>query len=467
MQLTLGVRTKETDRNRAEVATQEGDDDREPLPDFNCAAPNGGLVARAPLGQKAHGISDADGHGPSVDARRYRGKPARAPGAEAAPAGHGRWPAVIQQGPRSRHPGDPMSQAPPSSVTTIDGPLPDAGLQALDVAGHLHLHREMLLIRRLEELAAKAYTQRKILGFCHLYIGQESVAVGAAAATPDDYWIAAYREHGHALAKGMSPRAMMAELFGKATGCSKGQGGSMHLYDKDVRFMGGYGIVGGHVPLANGVGWAIRQRGEDRVCVCYFGDGAAHQGAFFEALCLAQLWKLPVVFICENNFYAMGTPLHRQSAVTDMSLRAQGVGMAREQFEGFDVAVVRERVAAARKHARSGAGPVLLEIVTYRHRGHSMSDPAKYRPEGELEEKKKSDPLVISAHRLTEELGVTPAQLQAITDEVEATCQDAWDFAEQSPVPDPAGLYDFTYAPQNTSMGVGDAAPSHRLNGEG
>ena len=222
----------------------------------------------------------------------------------------------------------------------------------------------------------------------------------------------------------------------------------MHLFDKESKFMGGYGIVGGHVPLATGVAWAAKQRKEGKVCVCFFGDGAANQGAFFEALCLAQLFKLPGVFICENNFYAMGTPLHRQSAVTDMSLRALGVGMVREQFEGFDVEVVRDRVAAAADFARAGKGPVLLEIVTYRHRGHSMSDPAKYRPDGELDEKKKSDPLAITRERLTQDFGVTEDEFQAMQDSVEAEAQDAWDFANESPEPDPATLYDFTYAPE-------------------
>jgi pyruvate dehydrogenase E1 component alpha subunit len=327
--------------------------------------------------------------------------------------------------------------------------LPDkSSLPEINVSELTALYREMLLIRRVEELAAKAYTQRKILGFCHLYIGQESVAVGAAASTKNDYWMAAYREHGHAMAKGVSPKAMMAELFGRATGSSSGQGGSMHIFDKAEKFMGGYGIVGGHVPLATGVGWAIKQRKEGRVAVCFFGDGATHQGAFFEALCLAQLFKLPVVFICENNFYAMGTPLHRQSAVTNLSLRAAGVGMVSEQFEGFDVEVVRERVAAAADFARAGKGPVLLEIVTYRHRGHSMSDPAKYRPSGELDEKKKSDPLAITRERLTQDFGLSEADLQAVTDSVEAEAQEAWDFAHESPEPDPATLYDFTYAPE-------------------
>ncbi len=323
---------------------------------------------------------------------------------------------------------------------------PASSLPPVDAEGLLHLYREMVTIRRVEELAAKAYTMRRILGFCHLYIGQESVAVGAAAATGDDYWIAAYREHGHAMAKGMSPRAMMAELFGKATGCSEGFGGSMHLFDKDTRFMGGWGIVGGHVPLANGVGWAIKHRGEDRVCVCFFGDGACHQGAFFEALCLAQLYKLPVVFICENNYYAMGTSIDRQSFLTDMSLRANGVGMAREQFEGFDVEVVRDRVAAAREYAREH-GPVLLEVVTYRYRGHSMSDPAKYRPKGELEKKRtESDCLAIVENRLLQDHGVTEEAIGAIRAEVDAIAQDAWDFADKSPAPSIENLYNKVYA---------------------
>lgn len=353
---------------------------------------------------------------------------------------------------------------PQSSAAPAPPPLPESsGLPALDADGLLHLYTEMLRIRRMEELAAKAYTQRKILGFCHLYIGQEAIAVGAAAATGGDYWIAAYREHGHALAKGVPAKSIMAEMYGKATGSSRGHGGSMHIFDKNVDFLGGYGIVGAHVPMANGVAWAIRARGEDRVCVCYFGDGAANQGAFFEALCLAQLYKLPTVFICENNYYAMGTALHRQSALTDMSLRANGVGMARDAFEGFDVEVVRERVARAAAYAKAGNGPVLLEIATYRYRGHSMSDPAKYRPKGELDEKKSQDSLEIARDRLQSKFGVEDAVFERIKGEVETEMQAAVDFAAESPEPDPAVLYDYTYAPQTTSLGVGDDAPSFTL----
>lgn len=310
-----------------------------------------------------------------------------------------------------------------------------------------HLYREMLLIRRVEELAAKAYTQRKILGFCHLYIGQESVAVGAAAACrPEDHWVTAYREHGQAMAKGVTPRAVMAELFGKATGCTEGLGGSMHLFDAKVNFMGGYGIVGAHVPLAVGVAWALKQRKTGGVAVVFFGDGAANQGAFFEAMCLAQLYKLPVVFLCENNYYAMGTSVERASSLIDMSLRGLGVGMVREQFEGFDVEHVRDRVGAAVAHARDGHGPVILEAITYRFRGHSMSDPAKYRPEGELEAKKKTDPLLITEQRLRE-LGTTDAEIEALHASVEVEAEDAYQFAETSPEPDPARLYEYTYAP--------------------
>lgn len=334
-----------------------------------------------------------------------------------------------------------MSEPLPRSLPSTS-PLPPLTTAELAAAWE-----QMLLIRRVEELAAKAYTERKILGFCHLYIGQESVAVGAAAAClPKDRWITAYREHGQAMAKGVSARAVMAELFGKATGCTKGLGGSMHLFDSSVHFMGGYGIVGAQVPLATGVAWSLQKLNTGAVCLCWFGDGAANQGAFFEALCLAQLYKLPVVFICENNAYAMGTSIERQSALIDMSLRGEGVGMVREQFEGFDVELVRDRVGAAVEFARSGQGPVILEIVTYRHKGHSMSDPAKYRPSGELEAKKKSDPIGITEARLVE-LGLSEAEFATIRERVEIAAKDAYDFAEASPVPNPDDLYDYTYAP--------------------
>ncbi len=331
-------------------------------------------------------------------------------------------------------------------ATTAEALPEQSGLAPLTPDDLLALYRDIVLIRRMEELAAKAYAQRLIRGFCHLYIGQEAVAVGASAACrPDDPWIAAYREHGHALARGVPPRAVMAELFGRATGCSRGMGGSVHLFDAQRNFLGGYGIVGGQVPLANGVAWALRHQGRDGVCLCFFGEGAANQGVFFEALCLAQLYRLPVVFVCENNGYAMGTAVSRQSAVTEMAVRAHGVGMASHRFEGFDVREVREQVGRAVAFARSGRGPVLLEVVTYRFRGHSMSDPAKYRPRSEVEAQKQRDPRKL-ARAACLEAGISEERLAEVEAEVEATCQDAWDFAANSPEPDPADLYAYVYA---------------------
>jgi pyruvate dehydrogenase E1 component alpha subunit len=337
-------------------------------------------------------------------------------------------------------------------------PAPDgrpADLDATPVSKEqlLQWYEQMLLIRRVEELAAKAYTQRKILGFCHLYIGQEAVAVGATAALKQgDTVVTAYRDHGQVMAKGASAREVMAELFGKSTGIARGIGGSMHMGNAKYDFFGGYGIVGGHVPLAAGAAFAAQYRGEDKVSLCYFGDGAAHQGAFFEALALSQLWKLPAVYLCENNGYAMGTSLERQSYLLDMSRRGDGVGMRRWQFMGFDVAEVYRNVKAAVDWARAGNGPVILEAMTYRYRGHSMSDPAKYRKEGELDTwREQKDCLKSCAGQLTAMHGVTEADFQAITDRVEAEAQDAYDFAEASPIPDPASLYDYTYA--NTQDG--------------
>jgi pyruvate dehydrogenase E1 component alpha subunit len=297
-------------------------------------------------------------------------------------------------------------------------------------------------------LAAKAYTLQKIKGFCHLYIGMEAVAVGTTAAiNNDDYMVTAYREHGQFIAKGGCPKAMMAELFGRATGTTKGLGGSMHLCDKSINFFGGYGIVGAHIPLAAGAAFAAKYRGDDRVSVCFFGDGAAQQGAFFEALALAQVWKLPAIFLCENNFYAMGTSLERQSYLTDMSARADGLGMKRWQFRGFDVVEVYDNVKRAVEHARSGKGPVMLEAITYRYRGHSMSDPAKYRKSGELEDKKKNDDcLDLAIARLKTEFSVTEEELVGIRDSIETEAQAAYAFADDSPEPDIKHLYDYVYA---------------------
>ena len=340
-----------------------------------------------------------------------------------------------------------MSETLATNGAGASTPLSDVEPASVTKEQLLAWYRQMMLIRRVEELAAKAYTLRKILGFCHLYIGQEAVAVGAnAALKPEDYMVTAYRDHGQIMARGVSARAMMAELFGKSTGVSHGVGGSMHLASKEHNFFGGYGIVGGHVPLGVGAAFAAKYRNEDRVSLTFFGDGAAQQGAVFEALAQAQLWQLPAVFVVENNYYAMGTSLERQSYLTDMSRRGDGVGMLRWQFGGLDVIEVYQNIKKAVDYARSGKGPVILEAVTYRYRGHSMSDPAKYRKEGELEENKAKDCIKSAGALLMAEHGVKQEELDAIKASVEEEAQDAYKFAEESPIPDPSKLYDYTYS---------------------
>lgn len=300
------------------------------------------------------------------------------------------------------------------------------------------LYRQMLLIRRVEEACAKAYSFGKIGGFLHLYIGQEAVAVGAIATLgPQDSIVATYREHGHALARGMSAREVMAELYGKETGCSKGRGGSMHLFDKHLNFLGGYGIVGGHVPIAAGAAFAHKYKGDGGVCLCFFGDGAANMGAFQEGLSLASLWELPCVFICENNQYSMGTPLYRSLSVQDVSLRAVSHGMAHERVLGDDVYRVHRHVKMAVDRARKENRPTLLEVETYRFRGHSMSDPAKYRTKEELEQHMNMDPLVKARRRILEDNLMTEANLVELEASVETETQDAVTFAENSPEPNP------------------------------
>ena len=311
----------------------------------------------------------------------------------------------------------------------------------------LELYRQMYLIRRFEEVSAKAYAQGKMGGFLHLYIGQEPVGVGAMATlAKDDYIVSAYREHGHALARGMTARALMAELFGKATGCSRGRGGSMHLFDTSIGFLGGHAIVGGHCPLAAGTAFASKYRNDGRVTVCLFGDGSASQGAFHEALSLASLWKLPVVFICENNLYSMGTPLYRSLAVDDVSIKALTYGMARDRFDGTDVLEVKRRVQLAVDRARNDSAPTLIEIRTYRLRGHSMADPGKYRSKEEVDEYKRRDGVAHARRRLLAEFGAEEKDVVALEDAVEVEVQDALDFAEASPQPDLSELYRNVYS---------------------
>jgi pyruvate dehydrogenase E1 component alpha subunit len=298
------------------------------------------------------------------------------------------------------------------------------------------LYRQMLAIRRLEEASAKAYSQGKIGGFLHLIIGQEAVCVGAIAATrPDDYVVATYREHGHAYAKGVAARPILAELYGKKTGLVRGLGGSMHLFDKATNFLGGYGIVGGHVPIAAGAAFASKYRGDGRVTLCFFGEGASTIGGFAEGLALAALWKLPVVLICENNQYSMGTPVYRSLAVEDVSLRALAHGMARDRFDGDDVVKVKRRIGEAIERARTTGEPTLIEVVTYRFRGHSMSDPGLYRTKDEVEEWKRRDPLSRCRQRLLD-LGLAEGELDALEADVKAEIEDAVKFAEDSPAAD-------------------------------
>jgi pyruvate dehydrogenase E1 component subunit alpha len=299
------------------------------------------------------------------------------------------------------------------------------------------LYRQMLAIRRLEEAAAKAYAQGKIGGFLHLGIGQEAVCVGAISALQkEDYVVATYREHGHAYAKGTSARAILAELYGKKTGISKGLGGSMHLFDAANNFLGGYGIVGGHVPIASGVAFKCKYLGEKRVTLCFFGEGSSNIGGFFEGVALAALWKLPVVLICENNLYAMGTPLYRSLSVEDVSMKALAFGMARDRFDGDDVVRVRSRILEAVTRAREEGEPTMVEIRTYRFRGHSMSDPGQYRTKEEVEEWKKRDPVSTARRRLVEEVKADEEQIKAIEAAVKEEIEDAVKFAEDSPPAD-------------------------------
>ena len=306
------------------------------------------------------------------------------------------------------------------------------------------LYRQMLAIRRMEEAAAKSYAQGKIGGFLHLGIGQEAVCVGAISAIEkEDYVVATYREHGHAYAKGISARAILAELYAKKTGISKGLGGSMHLFSAEHNFLGGYGIVGGHVPIAAGVAFKAKYLGEKRVTLCFFGEGSANIGGFFEGVALAALWKLPVVFICENNQYAMGTPLYRSLSVEDVSMKALAFGMARDRFDGDDVLRVRARIVEAVERARESSEPTMVEVKTYRFRGHSMSDPGQYRTKEEVEEWRKRDPVSIGRRRLVEEAEMDEPTLKALEAKVKAEIDDAVKFAEDSP---PADEYmPFTY----------------------
>jgi pyruvate dehydrogenase E1 component alpha subunit len=311
----------------------------------------------------------------------------------------------------------------------------------------INLYRQMLLIRRFEEKSAEVYVAGKIGGFCHLYIGQEAVGVGTISAIrQDDYVLASYREHGLALAKGMSARAIMAELFGKATGCSKGKGGSMHMFDKSLGFLGGHAIVGGQIPLATGTAFATKYQGTDQVTLCYFGEAAVNQGAFHESLNMAQLWKLPCIYICENNQYGMGTSLARAMSLQNIAQKACAYNMASEFVDGMDVLAVREATLRAVERARKDYLPTLLEIRTYRFMGHSMSDPGNYRTRAEIEKYQERDPIKLLSASLLEEKVVEQKALDEIDRQVREEVEDSLRFADESPLPDPKELYTDVYA---------------------
>ena len=304
----------------------------------------------------------------------------------------------------------------------------------------------MLLVRRFEERASQQYQAQKIGGFCHLYIGQEAVVVGAAAATRhDDYFITAYRDHAHALVKGTSPDACMAELFGKETGCSGGLGGSMHYFDRKNHMYGGHAIVGAHVPLAVGMAFASKYRGEDRVTLCFFGDGAINQGAFHEALNLAALFKLPVLFICENNLFAMGTSVKRSTSLKQIVDRAEGYDIPADIVDGMNFREVRDKISEIVGSIRKEPHAAFIEARTYRYRGHSMSDPASYRTKDELEKYRMDDPIIRLRAQLTREGKLTNEQFDKMDREAKDAAMASVKFAEQSPEPPLEKLYDYTF----------------------
>jgi pyruvate dehydrogenase E1 component alpha subunit len=305
----------------------------------------------------------------------------------------------------------------------------------------------MLLMRKFEEKAGQLYGQQKIRGFCHLYIGQEACVAGAVSALEEgDKYITAYRDHAHPLALGTSPNAVMAELFGKATGVSKGKGGSMHMFDKEHNFFGGHGIVGGQIPLGVGIAFAEMYNKTGKLCICYMGDGAVRQGAFHEALNQAMTMKIPVIFAIENNGYAMGTSVKRTSNVTELHTLGESYDMPGESVDAMNVEDVHRAVATAAERARKGEGPTLLEFRTYRYKGHSMSDPAKYRTKEELEEYKAKDPIEQVRQTILKNKYATEEELEKITDKIKEQVAESVKFAEESEWPDPAEIYNDVYA---------------------
>jgi pyruvate dehydrogenase E1 component alpha subunit len=314
---------------------------------------------------------------------------------------------------------------------------------------YLKWYEEMLLMRRFEEKAGQMYGMQKIRGFCHLYIGQEAVAAGSyAAIRKEDKVITAYRDHAHALAAGISPNAIMAELFGKATGCSKGKGGSMHMFSAEHNFFGGHGIVGAQIPLGAGIALAEKYKGTDNICLCYMGDGAVRQGALHETFTMAMLWKLPVVFICENNQYGMGTAVERTTNVPDLYKMGMAYDMPSFQVDGMSFDAVYAAVSDAAARARQGI-PSFLEIKTYRYKGHSMSDPAKYRTREEVEEYKGKDPVEAMKHFMLKNKMAEEKWFEEIDEKIKGIVDESVKFAEESEYPDPSELYTDVYVEDN------------------
>jgi pyruvate dehydrogenase E1 component alpha subunit len=309
------------------------------------------------------------------------------------------------------------------------------------------IYQQMVMIRRFEEKCAESYSLGKIGGFCHLYIGQEAVAVGSISLLRrDDYVLTSYREHGQAIAKGISPEAVMAELYGKRTGCSHGKGGSMHMFDKDVNFLGGHAIVGGQIPLATGVAFAAKYQETDRVTLCFFGEAAVNQGAFHESLNMAQLWKLPCIYVCENNMYGMGTSLERAMSFQDVAQKSSAYELESEFVDGMDVLAMRHATERAIKRAREQSLPTLIEARTYRYMGHSMSDPGNYRTRAEIEKYQERDPIKTFEKKLKEAGIVTDEDIASIEAQVKEVVERSVRFADESPLPDPSELYTDVYA---------------------
>ncbi len=315
---------------------------------------------------------------------------------------------------------------------------------------YMYWYESMQLMRKFEEKAGQLYGQQKIRGFCHLYIGQEACASGAVSALmKGDKYITAYRDHGHPLALGTEPKYVMAELFAKATGVSKGKGGSMHIFDKSVGFVGGHGIVGGQIPMGAGIAFAEQYMGTKNLCICYMGDGAVRQGALHETFNMAMLWKLPVIFAIENNGYAMGTSVERTSNVRELYTLGESYDMPAEAVDAMDVEAVHEAVARAAERARNGEGPTLLEMRTYRYKGHSMSDPQKYRTREEVENWRMRDPIEMVKKTILDTKLATEDDLAAIDEKIKQQVEEAVQFAEESPYPDPSEAFKDVYAEPN------------------